>query len=255
MLISVSLAALYHRLDVDASLSPLQRDLVAMLEATRSAERDIFDRLAPETRDAPSTIGVWSARDLRGHLAAWRAIEARRIEARGEASGLANEGDPAPNEPIDESNAKLHDQRAGWTWDAIAREADASIDALIAAIGRSSSDVLCECDDGSVAGIGSNGVNHAVGHLPEIAAMAGDRARFAVFAAEIEAILGAGHLPPRDSGVILYNIACARSLDGELDDARRLLLAAFARRHDLRELAPNDPDLMGLHDELASIGS
>jgi hypothetical protein len=252
--IGVSLAALYHSLDVDASLSPLQRDLVAMLEATRSAERDLFDRLAPGARDAASTIGEWSAKDVRGHLAAWRAIEARRIEARREPSA-ALDGDPAPSEPIDESNATLHDQRAGWTWEAIAQEADASIDALIAAIGRSSTDVLCECDDGSVAGIGSNGVNHAVGHLPEIATMAGHRERFGAFANEVEAILRAGHLPPRDSGVILYNIACARSLAGELDDARRLLRAAFARRHDLRELAPNDPDLASLHDELAGIGS
>jgi len=139
------------------------------------------------------------------------------------------------------------------TWDAVAGEADASIDALIAAVRRSSTDVLCECDDGSVAGIGANGVNHAVGHLPEIATMAGDRTRFGVFADEVERILGAGHVPPRDSGVILYNIACARSLAGELDDARRLLRAAFARRHELRELAPNDPDLAALGDEVLSL--
>lgn len=74
-----------------------------------------------------------------------------------------------------------------------------------------------------------------------------------VFAGDIEAILGAGHIPPRDSGVILYNIACARALSGELDDARRLLAAAFARRHDLAELATDDPDLAALRDELTTI--
>jgi hypothetical protein len=237
--------------DVDTTLTPLQRDLVALLEATRRAERDLFGRLTVEQREQPGTIGDWSAKDLLAHLGAWRAIEARRLEARADAAP-ADPADPALDEPIDDSNARLRDRQADWSWEAVGREADSSIDALIAAIGRSATDVLCECDDGSVAGIGSNGVNHAVGHLPEIASMGGDRARFGAFADEVEATLGAGHLPPRDSGVILYNIACARSLAGELDDARRLLRAAFTRRHDLRELAPNDPDLAALHGELAT---
>jgi hypothetical protein len=239
-------------LDVDTSLSPLQRDLIAMLDATRAAERDLFGEIETGARETAGAIGEWSAKDVLAHLAAWRAIEARRIAARSQPASGLDASDPALDEPIDQSNARLHDQRAGCTWEAVAGEADASIDALIAAVRRSSTDVLCECDDGSVAGIGANGVNHALGHLPEIAKMAGDRTRFGAFADEVEAILGAGHVPPRDSGVILYNIACARSLSGELDDARRLLRAAFARRHELRELAPNDPDLSAVHQDLAA---
>jgi hypothetical protein len=235
------------------TLSTLQTDLVALLEATRAAERDLFERLDVEVREAPAAIGEWSAKDVRDHLGAWRAVEARRIEARRDAASATPGDDPALDEPIDESNAALQQRHADWTWEAVSREADASFDALIAAICRSSTDVLCECDDGSVAGIGSNGVNHAVGHLPEIAEMGGDRGRFGAFADQIEAILRSGHLPPRDSGVILYNIACARSLAGELDDARRLLRTAFARRHDLRELAPNDPDLAALGDEVLTL--
>jgi hypothetical protein len=235
------------------TVSPLQTDLVAMLEATRAAERELFSRVPAEAREAPGLIGDWSAKDLLAHLAAWRAIEARRLTARADASEAPHADDPAPDVPIDEANAALQQRHADWTWEAVAREADTSIDALIAAVARSSTDVLCECDDGSVAGIGSNGVNHAVGHLPEIAEMAGDRARFGVFADEIEGILRAGHVPPQDSGVILYNLACARSLAGELEEARRLLQAAFAKRHDLRELAPKDPDLAALGPEVASL--
>ena len=240
------------RPDVDANLSPLQRDLIAMLDATRAAERALFGEIGAGARERPAAIGEWSAKDVLAHLASWRSIEARRIAARSAGRAL-DEGDPPLDEPIDESNARLRDEHVDWTWEAVAGEADASIDALIAAVRRSSTDVLCECDDGSVAGIGANGVNHAVGHLPEIAKMAGDRARFGAFVDEVETILGAGHVPPRDSGVILYNIACARSLAGELDDARRLLRAAFSRRHELRELAPSDPDLAALGDEVLSL--
>jgi hypothetical protein len=223
-----------------------------MLEAMRTAERALFDAVPVGARDEPRAIGEWSVKDVRAHLAAWRAIEARRIAARAAGHG-AEPMDPAPDAPIDESNTMLHDLHAGLSWDAVAAEADASVDALIAAVDRSTTDVLCECDDWSVAGIGANGVNHAVGHLPEIADAAGGEAQFVAFARELEAILRAGHLPPRDSGVILYNIACARALAGDLDHARRLLPQAFARRHELRELARHDPDLVALHDEMATL--
>jgi hypothetical protein len=223
-----------------------------MLEAMRTAERALFEGISVSARETPGAIGEWSVKDIRAHLAAWRAIEARRIAARAAGNG-ADPMDPAPDAPVDESNAMLHDLHAGLSWDAVAAEADASVDALIAAVELSSTDVLCECDDWSVAGIGANGVNHAVGHFPEIAVAAGGEAHFVAFADELETILRAGHLPPRDSGVILYNIACARALAGDLDHARRLLPQAFARRHDLRELAPRDPDLAALHDEIATL--
>jgi uncharacterized protein DUF1706 len=233
-----------------AARTPLQAELIAMLRSMRDAERDLFAAVPAATREGAGTLGRWSVKDVMAHLAAWRAIEARRLAARAGDEDPRHRHDPATTEPIDESNAVLQQRHADWTWEQVTAEADASVDALVAAIERSSTDVLCECDDGSVAGIGANGVNHAVGHLPEIADLAAGRPRFDAFADEVEGILGAGHLPPRDSGVILYNIACARALSGELDDARRLLRAAFARRHDLAELAPDDDDLIALRDEL-----
>lgn len=227
---------------------PLQTDLVALLRATRAAERDLFAALEPELREAPDTIGTWSAKDVLAHLAAWRSVEARRLEAA--AAGSAPPADdPAPSDPEDASNATIHAERAGWTWEQVATEAEASVESLIAAIGRSTHDALCACD-GTTAGTGSNAANHAVAHLSDVARLAGDEARFSRFAADIEAILGGNHLPPRDSGVILYNLACHHALGGQLDDARRLLRSAFARRPDLLETAGSDPDLAALADEL-----
>jgi hypothetical protein len=241
--------------DVDTTQTSLQADLVAMLQALRTAERDLFAMVPTGTRETAGTLGDWSPKDVLAHLGAWRAIEARRLEARAAGDGTFPADDPALDEPIDESNARLQAHSRDLAWETVAADADSSVIALIAAVEGSTTDVLCECDDGSVAGIGANGVNHAVGHLPEIADLVDGRARFGVFAGEIETILGAGHVPPRDSGVILYNIACARALSGELDDARRLLAAAFARRHDLAELAQDDPDLAALNGELPTIGS
>lgn len=234
--------------------SKLQADLIEMLKSARAAERDIFGMLTPSKRDAPDTIGSWSAKDVQAHLAAWRAIEARRLETtvRGEIGEAP--GDPARNEPIDESNANLQDERVAWSWHDVDHEADASVEALVAAIGRSSTTALCECD-GIVVGIGANGANHAMSHLIDVAQLAGAQDRFDALARDLEEILGRGHLPPRDSGVILYNLACYQALAGETDEARRALRAAFTHRRELLESAKEDPDLAALRDELEALAA
>jgi hypothetical protein len=233
--------------------TPLQADLAALLAVARAAERDLFGMLDERTRDEAGTIGEWSAKDVQAHLAAWRAIEARRLEAAAARDDSLTANDPVTSAPVDDSNADIHTRYADWAWEMVARDADESVDALLAAIGRSSNDILCECDEYSVAGIGSNGANHALGHLSDIAQMAGDTQRYDAFVREVEAILAHSHLPPHDSGVILYNIACHRALTGDLDEARRLLRVAFTRRPELQDAALEDSDLTALHAELATL--
>ncbi len=232
--------------------SGLHSDLVELITAARDAERDIFALLPAATRDAPRTIGEWSAKDVQAHLAAWRAIEARRLEATARGEPFQPD-DPGTDKPIDESNANLHAQRGAWSWQQVNREADTSVRSLINAIALSSHDVLCECD-GTVTGIGSNGANHAMAHLSDIAPLVnGGQQRYDVLVQQIERILARRHLRPRDTGVMLYNIACHHALAGELDEARRLLRIAFAQRHELLEAAAEDPDLAALKGELDSL--
>jgi hypothetical protein len=225
--------------------SPLQQDLIGLLEAVRSAEHDLFGRLNGQRLEEPVIDGL-TARDVRAHLAAWREVEARRL------MGTVTDEDPRPGDPVDDANARIHAERGGWTAEQAAAAADASIDALISAIRVSSNDALCECDH-LAAGIGANGVNHALGHLSDIARIADADDRYAELAAEVEAILGRNHLMPRDSSVMLYNLACHSGLSGRTDDAVRLLGIAFARRPELRDHARDDPDLESLRGELASI--
>ena len=231
--------------------SPIHEDLVALLRAGQAAEHDLFGSLAPEMRDTPGTIGEWSAKDVLTHLAAWRSIEARRLEAAADGAAPPSE-DPAATDPEDVSNATIHAERADSSWQTVADDADASIEALVAAFGRSSAEALCACE-GTSTGLGASGVNHSLAHLSDVARLAGGHERLAAYVAEIETILRGNHLPPRDSGTILYNVACHSALAGELDDARRLLRTAFARRPDLAEHAANDPDLAALSGELAAL--
>jgi DinB superfamily len=230
--------------------TPLHDDLVGMLVATRDAEHDLFGALAPELRTAPGADGGWSPKDVLAHLAAWRGIEAKRLDAA--AAGTEPTGLPDPEEPVDDSNARLQAEHAGWSWDDVVADADASTDALIRAI-RATPAADLQASEGLVAGIGANGANHAIAHLADIAQLAGAGARFDAFAAGIEAILTANRLRDRDSGTMLYNIACHRALTGELDEARRLLRDAFRRRPDLVEWAAQDPDVAALRGELSAL--
>lgn len=233
---------------IGEALTPLQQDLIALLEATRRVEHDLFDSLDDRGLAAPVGEEGWTARDVRAHLAAWRSIEARRLLAA--AGRLAPEAaDPQSGDPVDESNARIHADRSSWTPAQVAAAADASIDELIAAVSTSSNEALCECDD-IAAGIGANGVNHALGHLSDIARLASAEVRYASFSAEVEAVLQRNHLLPRDTGVMLYNIACHSALTGRTDDARRLLATAFSKRTDLRDYALDDPDLATLRPDM-----
>jgi hypothetical protein len=237
----------------DESLpSPLHADLIEMLRAAHAAERDIFGALSPDQREAPNSIGEWSAKDVLAHLAAWRAVEARQLERRIRGESGWDPGDPGPEVPVDEANEMLHAKYAAWSWDDVVLEADASVEALVAAMGRSGTTALSE-RDGIVVGIGTSGSNHAMGHLIDAARLAGARPRFDALARAFEEIVARGHLAPRDSGVIFYNLACYQALAGETDDARRLLRTAFTHHHELVESAKEDPDLAALRGELESL--
>lgn len=235
--------------------TPLHDDLVAMLTATLAAERDLFSALPPEIREAPRQIGDWSVKDVWAHLSAWRATESQRLASGAYDQPTAPPADGIPPaESEDETNARIQAERAGWSWGEVAAAGAASIDDLAAAIRATSGEALLSSER-LVAGIGGNGANHALGHLSDVARLAGGAGeeRYRAFAREIEAILDLGRLPDRDSGVMLYNIACHDALSGALDDARRLLADAFRRRPDLVEFAPTDPDLAVLHGELEQL--
>jgi hypothetical protein len=234
--------------------SPLHADLIQMLRAAHAAEHDIFGALSPDRREAPNTIGEWSAKDVLAHLAAWRSVEARQLERRIRGESGSDPGDPGPEVPVDEANEMLRAKFAAWSWDDVVREADASVEALVAAIGRSGTTALSQ-REGIVVGIGTSGSNHAMGHLVDAARLAGARPHFDALARAFEEIVTRRHLAPRDSGVILYNLACYQALAGETDDARRLLRTALAHRRDLLTDAKTDPDLVSIRDDLESLAS
>ena len=227
----------------------IRDSLVEHVRSTRDAERGIFDALDPDVRDRPMRPGDWSPKDHQAHLTAWKERQADRYEA------IRNGREPLVDErEDDEINAELHARTAGWPWEEVVRQSDEVSERLASEIAATDEATLT-ANERLVAGTFGNGPFHAITHFGWLAdaGVALDEARLAAFLDGQEHMLRTATLPDRDRGTGFYNLACAHALAGRLDRARPLLRDAFVLRPDVAEFAREDPDLVALRDELASL--
>jgi hypothetical protein len=102
---------------------------------------------APQATARPAAIGEWSVKDVLAHLAAWRVEAADQARVAMDAGDNAD-ADPAPTDPVDESNASTAvtpTDREGRRRRGGRQRRRSSRPSKVL------TDVLCECDDGSVA--------------------------------------------------------------------------------------------------------
>jgi hypothetical protein len=228
---------------------PLMAALVEQLQVMRVAEREIFDSLEPEIRDRPMRPNDWSPKDHQAHLTAWKGIQAERI-------GATSRGEVPPfiGRETDEVNAELQATRADWSWPQIAAEADDVSERLESEM-RAAGSALLIASGGLIGGIFGNGASHAMTHFGWLvdAQIGVDEARVATFVHDQERLINVEALPDSDRGIGVYNLACAHAVAGRLERARPLLRVAFRLRPDLAEFATQDPDLVGLRDELPTL--
>ena len=207
----------------------------------------MFDAFEAAERDAPASDGGWSAKDILAHLSAWRQRQADVLAARRE----GREDPPQPGTEIDEINAVLHAERAGWAWDRVAADAESTADALVAEVTAAGADTLA--DPKVVGSILGDGPEHDLGHLADVAAQAGLESRVLALADTTLAIIDRGGWPSRPAAIARYNLACFHALGGHLDVARSLLRQALPEQEELRTLAPKDDDLIALRDEIPTL--
>ena len=228
-------------------MSDLRSGLIEALRATRVAERDVMAALDPADRERAAPDGGWSPKDIQAHLSAWKRRQVDRLvasrEGRDEPALAATE--------TDDINAIFHAERADWTWAEVEADADVTTADLIAEIEVAPANTLGE---GRVAGsIMGNGSEHALAHLPPVAAMAGRDATIVTLAETITGLVDGGGWPNRPTAYARYNLACFYALRGEVDRARSLLRQALPAEEALREFAPQDDDLIALRDELPTL--
>ena len=224
--------------------------LIDALNASRAAERAVLAALDPAERDAPAPDGGWSAKDIQAHLAAWKRHQVERMAAIRE-----GRDEPPAEAETDEVNARMHAEHADWPWDRVLVDAEAASAALVAEVeGASDATLGLDRISGTILG---NGPEHALAHLPGIAARAGAAAESRVLelADTIVAIVDRGDWPSRAGAYARYNLACYHALAGNLDVARSLLRQALPEQESLRTFAPEDDDLIALRDEIPTLAA
>jgi hypothetical protein len=232
-----------------ANATDLRAALIDALRGARAIEREVMDALSAADRDAPAADGGWSPKDIQAHLSAWRRHQAQRLVAIRE--GRADDEIPAIE--TDATNAILHAERADWTWDHVAADADEASDALIAEI--SAADDATITADRIVGSTLGNGPEHDFAHLPSLAARTGTTGQLAALAAAMQASVDRGGWPARSAAFARYNLACYHALGGRLDEARTLLRQCLPVQEELRGFAAADDDLIALRDEIAALSA
>ena len=230
----------------DATATDIRHALVDTLRAARATERTVFGAFDAADRDMPPADGEWSPKDIQAHLGAWRRHMTERLAA-------IRQGRPEPEGggETDATNAVIHAERAGWAWDQVLADADATAEALVAEVEAADDATLAV--DRTVGSIMGNGAEHTIIHAGSVADRVGLGSAVADLSAQIETIVDRGGWPPRSAAFARYNLACFHALAGRLDEARALLRVALPAESDLREFAPNDSDLAALRDEIAAL--
>ena len=110
--------------------------LIGRIEAIRERWRRLADDVGEERMELPGPMGEWTFKDLASHLTAWRRRTVDRLEA-------AARGEPTPPSPWpaelgddedDPINGWIHEQTKDRPLATVLAEADATYDALIAAV-------------------------------------------------------------------------------------------------------------------------
>ena len=97
----------------------------AAYEASYQATLDLVDEFPIERREVPGVCGVWSLKDLMGHLAFWDGVEADEMTARKAGADFSFD------DSDDSANAREAALRADWTWDEVMTEVAANRERLI----------------------------------------------------------------------------------------------------------------------------
>ena len=223
------------------------RQAIIGLVAFAAAEEQML--LAAARPDEPGDAANWAALPLIAHNAEFRRQQAERLAA------ITSGQTPVEYPEIDHSSSQVYGRYLALPADQVAVEASASASDLISNLSRISDDDLRDpARNPWLKGrqlwlqIIVRGFWHPAGHLADyyLARSQPDRA----VALASHAVTTASYVdaPAPARGMALYNLACAQSRTGDLDQAAATVESAIGLNSDLRVNASRDPDLQALRD-------
>ena len=230
----------------ETATADIRGALVDTLRAARATERTVFDAFDAADRDTPPADGEWSVKDIQAHLGAWRRHITERLSA-------TREGRPEPEGggETDATNAVIHAERADWPWDRVAGDAEASATDLIAEVEAADDATLAV--DRTVGSIMGNGAEHTIIHAGSVADRVGLGSAVADLSWQIQAIVDRGGWPPRSRPSPATTWPASTRWPAASTRPARSSVIALPAEQDLRDFAPNDSDLVALHDEIPEL--
>jgi hypothetical protein len=189
----------------------------------------------------------WAALPLIAHNAEFRSQQAERL------ASIAEGRTPAEYGEIDHSSPQVYERYRTLTAGQVAIEASASAGDLVGRLSLiADEDLLDPSRNPWLKGrqlwlqIIVRGFWHPTGHLLDYYLAHGQPDRAVALAAHAVATASYLDAPGPAHGMACYNLACAQSRTGDLDQAAATISEAIALNPDLRANAARDPDLQDL---------
>ena len=221
------------------------RTAIIGLVAFASAEERML--LAASQPGEAGDATCWAALPLIAHNAEFRGQQAERLAA------IAEGRTPADYGEIDHASPQVYEGYRAQAADQVAVEASASASDLLSRLALISDEDLTEPDRNPwLKGrqlwlqIIVRGFWHPTGHVLDYYLAHGQPDRAVALAAHAVATASYLNAPGPAHGMACYNLACAQSRTGDLDQAAATITEAIALNPDLRANAARDPDLQGL---------
>jgi hypothetical protein len=111
----------------------MKEELIAGLREAREALREAIEGLPPEVRDGRPIVN-WTVKDLVGHIAFWRGVDRRLIEAALARACPLFDFRIADQRDLDEVNAREVARRRGRTWEETWRELEREEEAFLSLV-------------------------------------------------------------------------------------------------------------------------
>lgn len=224
----------------------LRAGIVSLLEHMRSEEQFFEQRLSGAERAREGVATQWSAKAVLAHVAEFRAEQIVRLEA-------ARDGAEPPEFPLrDHADRRLYAAYTARSWEQVGAAVEDSATRL--------AELTAELDDHVLFTAGVfpwlrgralwaqvlvRGVWHPSAHLHQYLAERGHFERVVELQESVLAAATRAGIPNTPGGrpFALYNLACARSLAGDIEPALDELAEAVRLDPTLAAAARGDDDL------------
>jgi hypothetical protein len=224
----------------------LRKPIIGLV-AFAAAEEQML--LAASSPGEPGDATRWAALPLIAHNSEFRRQQAERLAA------IKDGQTPVEYPEIDHASAQVYERYHALRADQVAIEASASACDLVSNLSLiSDEDLRDPARNPWLKGrqlwlqIIVRGFWHPAGHLVDYYLAHSQPDRAVALASHAAATASYLDAPAPARGMALYNLACAQSRLGDLDQAAAAIESAIGLNSDLRINASRDPDLQALRD-------